>query len=219
LKDLDIKEQGRKLYLPPDKYNAFINQLEKDSKFLSHHRVMDYSLLLGIYYPTDKDKAKCEANLKKRKEGGTYIASLKHSKFQDHHFGVKAFREDGKEEIYYIGIIDVLIEYAAKKKVEHLFKSIAYAGEEVSVVEPELYRARFDKFIKELVFTPQDKPEETKESSESDDSSSETGETAEKSVTATPSPGEKTEKDIAKKTLTKVSSPQSKDLLVNKKQK
>jgi len=134
---------------------------------------MDYSLLLGIYYPTEKNKAKTEANIKKRKEGGTYISSLKQNAFQEH---LKAVREDGVEEIYYIGIIDILIEYAAKKKVEHLLKWIAYAGEEVSVVEPEFYKQRFDKFIKELVYLPQSDKTDKKESSESEDISSETGE-------------------------------------------
>jgi len=76
---------------------------------------MDYSLLLGIYYPTEKNKAKSEANLKKRKEGGTYIPNLKQNIFQEHFNGIKAVRDD-VEEIYYIGIIDILIEYAAKKK-------------------------------------------------------------------------------------------------------
>jgi len=176
LKDLDIKEQGKKLYLPPDKCQAFITQIEKDSQFLSTRGVMDYSLLLGIYYPTEKNKAKVEANLKKRKEGGTYIPTLKQNAFQEHFNGVKAAREDGAEEIYYIGIIDILIEYAAKKKVEHILKWIAYAGEEVSVVEPEFYKQRFDKFIRELVFLPQSDKPEKKESSESDEISSETGE-------------------------------------------
>jgi len=175
LKDLDIKEQGRKLYLPEDKRQAFIDQIAKDTEFLMTYRVMDYSLLLGIYYPTEKNKSKVDTNLKKRKEGGSYISTLKQNLFQEHYNGIKGVRDDGVEEIYYVGIIDILIEYATKKKMEHLFKSLAFSPEEVSVVEPEFYQQRFVNFIKGLVNEPpQHEGKQKKDSSDSDDSSFET---------------------------------------------
>jgi len=131
--------------------------------------------------------------------------------------------------------------------MEHLLKSIAYAGEEVSVVDPDFYKQRFDKFIQDLVFVPQS---EKKESSESDDESSDTveGEKTEKPATITnfassglvvtkaddKSEGVKVsttaaavirttkmeDKSDSAKTARKVVSPQSKEnTVVNKKQK
>jgi len=38
--------------------------------------------------------------------------------------------------------------------MEHLFKSLAFSPEEVSVVEPEFYQQRFVNFIKGLVNEP-----------------------------------------------------------------
>uniref|UniRef100_A0A6B2L0V3 PIPK domain-containing protein n=1 Tax=Arcella intermedia TaxID=1963864 RepID=A0A6B2L0V3_9EUKA len=165
LKDQDIVELKKKLHLAPEKRTALINQLIKDTEFLATFRVMDYSLLVGVYYPTEKNKDTIEANLKKRNEGG-YIA-MKPNEFQDYFGGVKAH---GREEIYFIGIIDVLIEYAAKKKVEHLLKFIAYAGAEVSVVEPEFYRERFNKFVIDNLLTIPDVIQEEPKGAESDKS-------------------------------------------------
>jgi len=107
LKDLDIT---RKLYLPPDCHQAFITQLEKDCQFLATHRVMDYSLLLGVYSPTEHNKKKVEENIRKRKElGGCYIPTLKQNLFQLYANGIRTVNEEGVEEIYFIGIIDILI--------------------------------------------------------------------------------------------------------------
>jgi len=172
LKDKDIT---RKLYLPVECHQTFISQLEKDSQFLATHRVMDYSLLLGVYYPTEQNKKKVEENIRKRKEPGTYIVSLRQNHFQTYFNGIRTMNEEGGEEIYFIGIIDILIEYATKKKMEHMFKSIAYDAEEVSVVDPEFYRNRFFKFITGLLSEPKmildkkEKPESSSSETSSED--------------------------------------------------
>jgi len=57
-------------------------------------------------------------------------------------------------EIYYVGIIDILIQYQARKKIEGFFKSVAYAGEEVSVSQPGYYANRFYAFMKDIVGKP-----------------------------------------------------------------
>jgi len=49
LKDLNWIKNEKKLYLGDKKREIFINQLEKDVKFLSDNNVMDYSLLVGCH--------------------------------------------------------------------------------------------------------------------------------------------------------------------------
>jgi len=51
------------------------------------------------------------------------------------------------EEIYYLGIIDILQKYNRRKKVEHLFKSVMYNAHDISAVDPQEYAARFKAFI------------------------------------------------------------------------
>lgn len=50
-------------------------------------------------------------------------------------------------EIYYTGIIDILQQYNATKKLEHLFKSMRYDRHEISAVDAEEYASRFVQFV------------------------------------------------------------------------
>jgi len=156
LKDLDIVQHNRKLYLPTSERKEFVELLRKDTEFLATYKVMDYSLLLGIYYETPENKEKTEAQKKKLEENKNVIPTLFQSKFQKYYNGLKVTRTDGVTEVYYVGIIDILIQYVAKKKVEHLFKAIAYSGDEVSVVNPRFYSDRFFDFITGLLDNPED---------------------------------------------------------------
>jgi hypothetical protein len=54
---------------------------------------------------------------------------------------------EARDEVYYIGIIDILQEYNTKKKMETSFKSITVAKDALSSVDPEHYKSRFDNFI------------------------------------------------------------------------
>jgi len=166
LKDLDIKESQRKLYMPHDLKKEFVKQLKLDCEFLAHNNVMDYSLLIGIYYETSENKEKTSQNIKKLAESKTNITNLYKNKFQQHFNGIKFQGEDGTTEIYYVGIIDVLIQYQTKKKIEGFLKSVAYAGEEVSVSQPSYYASRFYAFMRNIVGKPPSEPESSSSSSE-----------------------------------------------------
>lgn len=51
-KDLDIVDEGRKLYVGSEVKNAIMKQLKKDAVFLAKLEIMDYSLLLGVHFRT-----------------------------------------------------------------------------------------------------------------------------------------------------------------------
>jgi 1-phosphatidylinositol-4-phosphate 5-kinase len=206
-KDLDI---SRKLYLPADCYQAFIIQLDKDCQFLATHRVMDYSLLLGVYYPNEQNKKKAEENIRKRKEGGTYIPNLKQNLFQQYGNGIRTVTDEGTEEIYFIGIIDILIEYATKKKMEHMLKSIAYDSGDVSVVDPEFYRQRFYKFITSLLYEPKMIEDKRDKESSSSSISSEEDPKPEEVVSEKTKPKELEKTKSDKKTSSSVNKPKTK---------
>eukprot|EP00732_Lithocolla_globosa_P007489 Lithocolla_globosa_v1_NODE_9629_length_685_cov_602.366667.p1 type:complete len:189 gc:universal NODE_9629_length_685_cov_602.366667:82-648(+) len=52
-------------------------------------------------------------------------------------------------EIYFMGIIDILTPYDAKKKAEHVFRSLQADSEIISAVNPDLYARRFVRFLVE----------------------------------------------------------------------
>lgn len=48
--------------------------------------------------------------------------------FQQDDGGMRAMDKDGKilEEFYFVGIIDILMLYSARKKAEHAYKALKY---------------------------------------------------------------------------------------------
>lgn len=51
------------------------------------------------------------------------------------------------EEIYYLGIIDILQKYNTSKRMENLFKGLSHKRSELSSVDPALYADRMVQFI------------------------------------------------------------------------
>ncbi|KAM4696847.1 phosphatidylinositol 4-phosphate 5-kinase-like protein 1 isoform 2-T2 [Rhinophrynus dorsalis] len=54
---------------------------------------------------------------------------------------------DGPELRYFIGIIDIFTVYSLKKRLEHLWKSIRYRGQEFSTVCPSRYSRRLCRWV------------------------------------------------------------------------
>lgn len=59
--------------------------------------------------------------------------------------GIK--RQKGEDTVVFLGLIDWLQPYNARKRVEHGFKSILQDGKGISVQEPKAYASRFLRFI------------------------------------------------------------------------
>lgn len=57
----------------------------------------------------------------------------------------------GGDEIYYIGIIDMLTFYAAKKKVANFCKSFLWSTSTLSTIPPHLYQERISKYV-DMIF-------------------------------------------------------------------
>lgn len=57
----------------------------------------------------------------------------------------------GEHEVYFFGIIDILVEYGIKKKMETKFKSMKHEKSAISSVEPLYYSNRFTQFVKSNV--------------------------------------------------------------------
>ena len=51
------------------------------------------------------------------------------------------------ENLYFIGIIDILTEYNNKKRMEHLFKGMVHGNSSISCVPPKKYSLRFQKYL------------------------------------------------------------------------
>ena len=128
MKDNDLRE---KMYLNEQQRERFIWNLEADSAFLCAKNIMDYSLLLGI-----------EKGLHDVQQQG-----------EDQDPLVMAASNAFTARSYYVGIIDILQKWDRSKQTERYVKALT--GQDldgVSSCDPEKYRDRFVRKMKEHVY-------------------------------------------------------------------
>jgi hypothetical protein len=172
LKDVDFLNAKRRLWLPRNSILLFCHQLASDCRFLASKGIMDYSLLVGIHYleedgtestlPKDEETVTTSSIRASTKGGGT--RKPHQSVFQGEFGGIMARTYDGQKlnEVYYIGIIDILQQYTWKKEFETILKSISHEKSEISSMEVDQYKDRFLRFVVESVI--QTNPKATAES-------------------------------------------------------
>lgn len=173
-KDLDFRRLNRKIHLGPNR-DLFLKQLQLDCNFLSSLHIMDYSLLVGIHFiqnnaasvddsASSEDESEDEGRSPPlNRSMGTLPPLIPDEEtpppnqalscFEREEGGVRARGPDGAilDEYYYIGVIDILMLYTARKQIEHAAKRIMHPRGEISSVDPEDFAIRFMKFMTEIV--------------------------------------------------------------------
>lgn len=146
LKDLDfLEDYPDGLFLHHKIYDVLLNAIERDCTVLEKYNIMNYSLLLGVVEPDDRDPPK--------KHIFKLIHSSRNLKTKRNLIGpIEARVKDGKVVYLFLGIIDILQSYNWKKKIERRVKSLFYNRNMISVNRPDSYSERFQTFLKESVF-------------------------------------------------------------------
>lgn len=179
LKDLNWLQKKRKLLLGPEKATLLMNQLKADCHFLAKMRIMDYSLLVGIHHVSRGNRENLRERSMKVLEptpgpapsGRGITTTFKQSNIQttssteaipqerrmcifySEDGGFRSTHRDGlpAEELYFLGIIDILTPWRTKKRLEYLFRSIAEDSQTISAVNPRAYCKRFLSFMSENI--------------------------------------------------------------------
>jgi len=130
LKDLNF---NRQLKLGDERRKVFLDQVEKDTNFLEQFEIIDYSLIVGVHYLSDPPE---------KKDVQTFPVIGE----------ICAMDKDMQplDEVYFLGIIDMLQPYNLRKQMEYGIKSIRY-GTGISVIPPTQYANRFLSFINSVV--------------------------------------------------------------------
>lgn len=149
LKDLDFH---RRLRLGPVMKSLMLEQAEIDCMWMESLNICDYSMLVGLHYPSAAASPLTAANVgssastgarPRRNTSSNTLAgeqsrmsftshSLDRSRFKRFHGGTKSVgsvsaEQDGLEDVVcFIGLIDILTQYDFNKKVEHNLKAIVY---------------------------------------------------------------------------------------------
>ncbi len=140
LKDLDWMALEKKLTLG-DMSGKFLHQLTLDTKLLEECDIIDYSLLVGMRKLNASEVQRQQSNAFQQQDNNKAAASLPfHQQFEG---GILC-----GDTVFYLGIIDTLIEYGVRKKMEHNLKSLYYGdGNGISVTDPKNYATRFLAFL------------------------------------------------------------------------
>ena len=166
LKDLDLEKRKEKMYIG-EKNDILLKQIKNDADFLCKIKANDYSLLLGIHY-INKEKKNLQkvssTNLLNQNKTNIEDSFLKESSLSDKSCDSRQEKlkalidfEDGGiisetgNEVYFVGIIDILTRFGFKKKCEHFFKMLRYCSNNMSCTPPEMYRNRFVNYMSTVI--------------------------------------------------------------------
>jgi len=166
LKDLDFLKDKQAIFIGNKRKIKWLDQLEKDTIFLTELNVMDYSLLIGIHYKNEEELKEKENKLRwkeghlfKYDHGGMSYNELDESMLNEDEDDAleiswsdeNNLKEKLKNAMYFGGIIDILQPYNARKKVENFVLGFKTDKKTVSAVDPELYSKRLREFMKKAV--------------------------------------------------------------------
>lgn len=146
LKDLDLTRQ---LHLAPQLSHALYRQLVLDCEFLNSMGIMDYSLLVGIHRchrrePWLRSAAGAEAQ--------TNPTLARESSERSIHLAPIGEDSHVSDEVYFVGIIDILQEWDLEKQLEKVGKAlIGKSPTGISAIAPDAYCDRFKKRVRELL--------------------------------------------------------------------
>ncbi|XP_060925000.1 phosphatidylinositol 5-phosphate 4-kinase type-2 gamma-like isoform X1 [Limanda limanda] len=174
-KDVDFRNNMQKVYVDEEEKEKIMDKLNRDTEFLVHMRMMDYSLLLGIH---DVERAEREEDDEEEEDEETglpyeeeeedenglaspqgiagYMNSFKPmgaGEFDPYVdvYAIQSAVGAPQREVYFMGLIDVLTQYDTRKKAAHAAKAVKHgAGAEISTVHPEQYAKRFREFITKI---------------------------------------------------------------------
>ncbi|XP_019635978.1 PREDICTED: phosphatidylinositol 5-phosphate 4-kinase type-2 alpha-like isoform X1 [Branchiostoma belcheri] len=166
-KDNDFVKERETLKIGETQKERLLGILKRDSDFLVTLNLMDYSLLLGVH---DVERAEQEDMEMENQSGddedgedsggqcATPPDSPRIKDFEGYEveerevFAIKSANDAPKKEIYFMGLIDILTSYDAKKRAAHAAKTVKHgAASEISTVKPKQYARRFMDFMDKVL--------------------------------------------------------------------
>lgn len=134
-KDLDF---DRGFVFGPQANAALARQIRLDAQYLKSMNIVDYSMLAGYHVLTVDEAAVHEHR---------DLPATAHPYFD---VGLRSYDPHTgslKNEVWYLGIIDVLIQFGVLKKAENFVKSLVHDPQGISIIPPDQYCERFSNYL------------------------------------------------------------------------
>ena len=150
LKDNDARESNLQISVGPERCRALLDACASDADFLARNGVMDYSLLLGvlhIHVPDDDDDTQMVTNGAAPTNGDVTTRSSRT-------LSGSIDAENLQTVVcYFLGIIDILQVYNARKHIETDLNIVkkGFKYKDCSCVPPYEYKDRFMDFLKSII--------------------------------------------------------------------
>jgi len=178
LKDNEFSKEYGKLKIGSEAKEFLMEKFKKDINFLGRHNILDYSLLVGVHdtervdsepedeldgddYETGEDSADGldEPSSPNDDMDGRDIKfqrtdSIHSSEIAfNHEYYAVPCSDESMHEVYYLGLMDVLMYYGASKKAQHAAKTVKHGTKDAehSTPKPQYYGSRFLDFIETVL--------------------------------------------------------------------
>mmetsp|Transcript_14110 Transcript_14110/g.21424 ORF Transcript_14110/g.21424 Transcript_14110/m.21424 type:complete len:497 (+) Transcript_14110:115-1605(+) len=152
LKDKKEKKAEMNPVGVPKKYNIISEPKKANVKIDDQHGNTNASIdpiAIDDQHPVDEKRAKSSASISNIDLKAVSTRKKSQSVQPAHHGGLQSVNPNGTpgNQIYYIGIIDILTEYGVTKGIEHFVSSIYKDGNWISCVPAGEYGNRFEDFL------------------------------------------------------------------------
>ena len=170
MKDLDLIDRKETFKVGPTMKQRILDVLKMDADFFAENSIIDYSLLVGIHNRSEhpstflsrrhSDDSEVELDdiqsvtnddksplmtLNAWDRQSTMSVYANNKQFYEVYEG--GLLSHDKQHIYYMGVIDIFTQYNARKKLEHVYRSMVEDRHTVSCVPPRYYADRFFEFL------------------------------------------------------------------------
>lgn len=117
---------------------ALARQIRLDAQYLKSMNIVDYSMLAG-YHVLNVDEAAVHDHRD--------LPASAHPYFD---IGLRSYDPHSgslKNEVWFLGIIDILIQFGVFKKAENFVKSLVHDPQGISIIPPDQYCERFSNYL------------------------------------------------------------------------
>eukprot|EP01065_Artemidia_motanka_P033909 TRINITY_DN4096_c0_g1_i1.p1 TRINITY_DN4096_c0_g1~~TRINITY_DN4096_c0_g1_i1.p1 ORF type:complete len:598 (+),score=128.08 TRINITY_DN4096_c0_g1_i1:41-1795(+) len=143
-KDNDALREDLKVHLGFPRRDMLLAQFDRDFSFLERHRITDYSVLLGVRW-------RVRPRLHVDSQEVCVPEALSDGGLASRGIPIAGAEATVRQDVYYVGIIDILQQYTPRKWLESKLKGMVTDESTISVLPPTDFKQRLLRTLANIV--------------------------------------------------------------------